>query len=129
MDDKTRKTISQRLNSAAGHLKGIERMVQDDAYCIDVIKQIQAVQAALDKVSTLILDNHLRTCVTTAIQGDDPEEREAVLQEVTSVFAMRTKLVVIPSDSEESLSVVSPLQRDSSAGALGPRAARAAASE
>ena len=92
MDETAHKAICQRLNSAAGHLKGIERMVQDDAYCIDVIKQIQAVQAALNKVSTLILDSHLRTCVTTAIQGDDPEEREAVLQEVTSVFAMSNKL-------------------------------------
>lgn len=92
MDETARKAACQRLSSAAGHLKGIERMVQDDAYCIDVIKQIQAVQAALSKVSTLILDNHLRTCVTTAIQGDDPEEREAVLQEVTSVFAMSNKL-------------------------------------
>jgi DNA-binding FrmR family transcriptional regulator len=92
MDDQTRKTVTQRLASAAGHLKGIERMVEDDTYCIDVIRQIQAVQAALSKVSTLILDNHLHTCVTTAIQGDDPVEREAVLQEVTSVFAMSNKL-------------------------------------
>jgi DNA-binding FrmR family transcriptional regulator len=91
MDDLTRKTVSQRLNSAAGHLKGIERMVQEDTYCIDVIKQVQAVQAALNKVSTLILESHLRTCVTTAIQGDDPHEREAVLQEITSVFEMNTK--------------------------------------
>jgi DNA-binding FrmR family transcriptional regulator len=91
MDELTRKTVSQRLNSAAGHLKGIERMVQEDTYCIDVIKQIQAVQAALNKVSTLILDSHLRTCVTTAIQGDNPQEREAVLQEITSVFEMNTK--------------------------------------
>jgi DNA-binding FrmR family transcriptional regulator len=92
MDDLTRKTVSQRLNSAAGHLKGIERMVQEDTYCIDVIKQVQAVQAALNKVSTLILDSHLRTCVTTAIQGDNPQEREAVLQEITSVFEMNNKL-------------------------------------
>jgi DNA-binding FrmR family transcriptional regulator len=92
MDEQTRKTVTQRLASAAGHLKGIERMVEDEAYCIDVIRQIQAVQAALSKVSTLILDNHLHTCVTTAIQGDDPVEREAVLQEVTSVFAVSSKL-------------------------------------
>ncbi len=92
MDDQTRKTVTQRLASAAGHLKGIERMVEDDTYCIDVIRQIQAVQAALSKVSIMILDNHLHTCVTTAIQGDDPVEREAVLQEVTSVFAMSSKL-------------------------------------
>ena len=67
-------------------------MVEDDTYCIDVIRQIQAVQAALNKVSTLILDNHLHTCVTTAVQGEDPEERERVLQEITSVFEVTGKL-------------------------------------
>jgi CsoR family transcriptional regulator, copper-sensing transcriptional repressor len=92
MDDTTKKAVTQRLASASGHIKGIERMIQDDEYCIDVIKQIQAVQAALNKVSTLILDQHLRTCVTTAIQGNNPAEREAVLQEVTSVFEMSNKL-------------------------------------
>lgn len=92
MDTETRKVIQQRLASAAGHVKGIERMVADDSYCIDVIKQIQAVQAALNKVSTLILDSHLHTCVTAAVQGDDPTEREAVLKEITSVFEMSGKI-------------------------------------
>ncbi len=91
LDDVTRRAVSQRLASAAGHIKGVERMVDEDAYCIDVIKQIQAVQAALNKVNTIILDNHLRTCVTTAIQGDDAGEREAVLEEITSVFVMTSK--------------------------------------
>jgi len=91
MDAITQKAVSQRLASAAGHLKGIERMVQEDKYCIDVIKQIQAVQAALNKVSTLILNDHLHTCVTTAIQGDEAAERERVLQEITSVFEMSNK--------------------------------------
>ncbi len=67
-------------------------MVGEDAYCIDVIQQIQAVQAALNKVSALILDSHLHSCVTTAIRGDDPAERERVLEEVTSVFEMSSKL-------------------------------------
>jgi DNA-binding FrmR family transcriptional regulator len=92
MDDVTKKTVKQRLASAAGHLKGIERMVEDDTYCIDVIKQVQAVQAALNKVTTIILDNHLHTCVTTAIRDDEPDERERVLQEITSVFTMSNKL-------------------------------------
>lgn len=92
MDDITKKAVTQRLASAAGHIKGIERMVQDDTYCIDVIKQVQAVQAALNKVSTMILDNHLRTCVTTAIRDDEPDERERVLEEITSVFTMSNKL-------------------------------------
>jgi DNA-binding FrmR family transcriptional regulator len=92
MNETTKKAVAQRLASAAGHIKGIERMVNEDTYCIDVIKQIQAVQAALNKVGTMILDNHLRTCITTAIQGDDLEERERMLQEVTSVFAVSGKL-------------------------------------
>ncbi len=91
MDETTQKAITRRLASAAGHIKGIERMVNDDAYCIDVIKQIQAVQAALSKVSTLMLENHLRTCVTTAIQGDDLDERERMLEEITSVFEVTSK--------------------------------------
>ncbi|MBK9051040.1 MAG: metal-sensitive transcriptional regulator [Chloroflexi bacterium] len=92
MDDTTKKTITRRISSATGHLKGIERMVEEDTYCIDVIRQIQAVQAALGKVSALILDSHLHTCVTTAIQGNDLDERERMLQEVTSVFEMSSKL-------------------------------------
>ena len=91
MDEKTRTDLTRRLASAAGHVKGIERMVAEDAYCIDVIKQIQAVQSALHKVNTLMLENHLRTCVTTAIRGDDADEREQILQEVSSVFAMTNK--------------------------------------
>lgn len=91
MDEQITKTVKKRLSSAAGHLKGIERMVDEDAYCIDVIQQLQAVQVALSKVSEIMLDNHLRSCVTTAIRGDDPAERERVLQEVTAVFKAKNK--------------------------------------
>jgi CsoR family transcriptional regulator, copper-sensing transcriptional repressor len=86
MDDATRTTVARRLASAAGHLKGIERMVNDDTHCIDVIRQVQAVQAALNKVRAMVLDNHLHNCVASAIEGDDPRERERLLREVTTVF-------------------------------------------
>ena len=82
----------KRLKTIEGHMGGIIRMVSEDAYCIDIIRQIQAVQAALNKVSTGILENHLNTCVTTAIQGDDPKERERVLEEITDVFEAATKV-------------------------------------
>jgi len=87
-DDQTIK----RLKTIEGHLGGIIRMVGDDAYCIDVIRQIQAVQSALNKVSTGILENHLNSCVTTAIKGDNPKERERVLKEITDVFETATKV-------------------------------------
>jgi DNA-binding FrmR family transcriptional regulator len=88
MDDQTRAGVIRRLQSIDGHVRGIQRMVEEDQYCIDVIKQIDAVQAALRKVQEIILDNHLHTCVTTAIRGDDPERREAVIDEILGVFAV-----------------------------------------
>jgi len=91
MDEKIRKSVTQRLASAAGHIKGIERMAQEDVYCIDMIQQIQAVQAALNKVSTLMLDTHLSTCMMTAVRGKDIDERQRMLEEVTAVFEMSNK--------------------------------------
>ena len=81
-----------RLKNVEGHLKGVIRMVEEDAYCIDVIRQIQAVEAALNRVSALILENHLNSCVITAVKGDNPSERERVLKEITEVFDMANKV-------------------------------------
>ena len=92
MDDLTRKKITRRLANAAGHIKGIERMAQEEAYCIDMIRQIQAVQAALNKVSTMLLDNHMHTCLATAVHDNDPTERAKMLQEIVSVFDVSNKI-------------------------------------
>ena len=91
MDEKTRKSVTQRLASAAGHIKGIERMANDGAYCIDMIQQIQAVQSALNKISAMMLDTHLHSCMMTAVRGQDMAERERMLEEVTAVFEMSNK--------------------------------------
>lgn len=82
----------RRLKTIEGHIRGIERMVEDEAYCIDVIRQIQAVQAALNKTSTIILNEHLNSCLITAVRGDDPDERERVLKEIGEVFEATTKV-------------------------------------
>jgi DNA-binding FrmR family transcriptional regulator len=82
----------RRLKTVAGHLGGIIRMVEQDAYCIDVIRQIQAVEAALNKVSSNILESHLNSCVISAIEGNDPQERQRVLKEITEVFEMSAKV-------------------------------------
>jgi DNA-binding FrmR family transcriptional regulator len=81
-----------RMKSIAGHVKGIERMLENDAYCIDVIKQVQAVEAALNKVSGLLLEGHLHSCVITAVRGEDLSERERVLGEIADVFETSAKL-------------------------------------
>jgi DNA-binding FrmR family transcriptional regulator len=82
----------KRLKIVEGHMRGVIRMMEEDTYCIDIIRQIQAVQAALNKVSAGILENHLNSCVTTAIRGENPAERERVMKEITDVFDTATKV-------------------------------------
>ena len=91
--DATKPTdLLRRVKSVNGHMRAVERMIEEDAYCIDVIKQIQAVQAALNKISVQILDNHLHSCVVTAVNSDDTRERERVLVEIADVFEAATKV-------------------------------------
>ena len=81
-----------RLKNVEGHIRGIQKMIEEDKYCIDVIHQIQAVQAALNKVSSIVLDDHLNSCLIAAVRGDDPDERERVLKEISDVFDAATKV-------------------------------------
>lgn len=85
-------SAARRLKTIEGHIRGINRMVEDGVYCIDVIRQIQAVQSALNKVSTIILEEHLNSCLITAVRGEDPAERERVLKEIADVFDAATKV-------------------------------------
>lgn len=84
--DATRDDILARLRSVAGHVGGIQRMVEEDAYCMDIVNQVLAVQRALKKINTRILDRHLHSCAVSAIQGNDPEERERVIKEILAAF-------------------------------------------
>jgi len=81
-----------RLKNVEGHLRGIQKMIEDDKYCIDILHQINAVQAALNKVSTMVLEGHLNSCLISAVRGDNPEEQERVLQEITEIFDAATKV-------------------------------------
>ena len=89
-DDRTA-DIVLRLKSVEGHVRGIEKMVDEGAYCVDIVNQIVAVQRALKKVSTLVLDRHLHSCVTHAIRGSDDAAKERVLGELLDVFEATSK--------------------------------------
>ena len=65
---KVKKDVVKRLSFIVGHTKGIQKMVEDDKYCIDIVNQIQAVQSALNKVSEIVLEDHLKTCVSNSIK-------------------------------------------------------------
>lgn len=92
MDIKKKADTLRRLKSVEGHIRGVEKMIDEEAYCIDVIGQIQAIQAALNRVKSQILDDHLHSCVITAVRGEDQNERERVLAEISEVFETATKV-------------------------------------
>lgn len=84
--------VIRRLKSIEGHVRGVQRMVEDDSYCIDVVNQIVAIQRALKKVSGIVLDGHLHACVTDAMRGPDEIAREQVLTELVQVFEASGKI-------------------------------------
>ena len=70
----TKDQLLTRLRRIEGQVRGVEGMVEDERYCIDVITQISAIQAALDKVALGLLDDHARHCVVGGEAGGEPEE-------------------------------------------------------
>ena len=79
----TKKQILHRLQIARGHLEKVISMVENDAYCIDVVHQSIAVQAALKKADEVVLENHLRTCVSDSIRKG---ESDTAIKEVMEVL-------------------------------------------
>lgn len=92
MEPRAKTEAINRLRSIAGHVRGIERMLEEDTYCIEVMKQVLAAQAALGRLNEFILENHLNTCVIDAIKSGDPQARERVLDEIADVFHMTRKV-------------------------------------
>ncbi len=86
LDEATKPPVEARLKRIAGQVAGIQRMVEQDRYCVDVVMQVSAVRAALAKVSKLMLDQHIQTCVSTAMNGDDPTERQSKIDELLKIF-------------------------------------------
>jgi DNA-binding FrmR family transcriptional regulator len=65
------KATQNRLRRIEGQVRGLQRMVEEDAYCVDVLTQVAAVQTALEQVAIQVLDAHVRHCVADAVGGDD----------------------------------------------------------
>jgi DNA-binding FrmR family transcriptional regulator len=78
--------VLKRLRRIEGQVRGIQRMVEDDRYCIDVLAQVSAATAALQSVALLLLDDHLAHCVTNAVRAGG-EEAEEKLAEASAAIA------------------------------------------
>ena len=75
-----------RLKSVSGHVDGVIRMLEREEYCIDVIKQVAAIETALKRVSAVLLQNHLDRCVTVAVNKKNPAVRSRVVRELLEIF-------------------------------------------
>jgi CsoR family transcriptional regulator, copper-sensing transcriptional repressor len=108
--DDSKEKLKSRLSKAIGHLNAVYRMVDEKKYCIDVLNQLKAVQAALDKTSEIILRQHLETCVVEAVNKQDSAR---VIEELMQVFRHapslyddadeRTEPPVVAAQSEKAL--------------------------
>jgi len=84
-DDDLKQSLSDRLKRIEGQVRGVERMLQEDQPCAQVLHQISATQAALHGVSAVVLRNYLEHCVADAIQSGDRRRKDAVLNELMDV--------------------------------------------
>ena len=81
MQADTKATLN-RLRRIEGQVRGLQRMVEEDAYCVDVLTQVSAVQTALEQVAVQVLDAHVRHCVADAVAGDDESAATERLDEL-----------------------------------------------
>lgn len=84
--DKVKKNLIVRLNRIEGQIRGIRGLIEKDAYCDDVINQISATQSALNSVARLLLEGHLKNCVTERIQEGDQEILDEFLTSITKLM-------------------------------------------
>lgn len=86
IDERTKKDAINRLKKIEGQIKGIERMIEEEKYCVDILHQISAVAGALEQVSKIVMKRHLESCVTEAIKTGTTRERDKKIDELMDVF-------------------------------------------
>jgi DNA-binding FrmR family transcriptional regulator len=85
MQDERRQDVLKRLSYIEGHIAGIRKMVDEDKYCVDILRQTYAVRKSLEKLEAIILEGHLRTCVPEGIKND---REDAVIQELIQLYTI-----------------------------------------
>ena len=75
-----------RLKKIEGQIRGVQRMIEEERYCIDILNQLQAVEAAIKRVESNILKKHLQGCVATAVRTGSEREQDAKLDEITKLL-------------------------------------------
>ena len=87
IDDETKGKAQGRLRRIEGQVQGLQRMIAADAYCVDILLQVSAVQGALDQVQKLLLGRHIESCVADALRSGSRTERQRKVDELLEVFS------------------------------------------
>ena len=87
IDEAAEKQALTRLRKIKGQLAGIEKMITDRRYCVDIVMQVAAAESALHKLAGIVLRNHIETCVLTAFRSKDRNEVKAKIDELMRVYA------------------------------------------
>ena len=87
INEETRTKALGRLRRIEGQVQGLQRMIEGDAYCVDVLLQISAVQGALEQVQKLLLGRHIESCVADALRTGSRSERQQKIEELLEVFS------------------------------------------
>jgi len=90
MQEHYAKDVTNRLKTVRGHLEGIVRMIDADVYCVDLMKQVSAAQASLERANRVILRNHLETCFSDALLGEG--DSEAAISELVDAVKFSAAL-------------------------------------
>ena len=91
MKAETKDSTLKRLARIEGQVRGVSKMIAEDRYCIDVVRQVQAIKAALSGLEKVVLDDHLGTCVEQALSSDDVEARRDKVEELVAVLGGRRR--------------------------------------
>jgi DNA-binding FrmR family transcriptional regulator len=86
------KALHNRLRRIEGQVRGLQRMVDEDAYCIDILTQVAAVQTALEQVAVNVLDGHVRHCVADAVSGTNGDDADEKLDELMAAVRRFAKV-------------------------------------
>jgi len=87
IDDATKSKAQGRLRRIEGQVQGLQRMIAADAYCVDILLQVSAVQGALEQVQKLLLGRHVESCVADAMRSGSRNERQRKVDELLEVFS------------------------------------------
>ncbi|HEX6212901.1 MAG TPA: metal-sensitive transcriptional regulator [Methylomirabilota bacterium] len=87
LNDETKAKARGRLRRIEGQVQGLQRMLDNDAYCVDILLQISAAQGALEQVQKLLLGRHIESCVADALRSGSKSERQQKVEELLDVFS------------------------------------------